>query len=87
MKIIHKLKRQMKENELKISIKNELEYRQKFQSGESFGELSLTQYKPRAGTVLCTTGCALAVIFTDAFERLIKREKDLEIKKNVNFMR
>ena len=32
----------MKENEFKISIKNELEYRQKFQSGESFGELSLT---------------------------------------------
>ena len=46
-----------------------------FENGEAFGELALSFHRPRAGTVLCVTGCFFAVIGADAYEKLIKKDQ------------
>lgn len=50
--------------------------------GDYFGELSLINAKPRAGTVKCETDCHLGVIDAKTFH-MIKKQQMNEIDKKI----
>ena len=58
-----------------------------FTQGQSFGELSLLNHQPRAGTVLTLTDCFFAVIGAEGYERLLKKDIALKMTANVKFLR
>ena len=58
-----------------------------FEGGMSFGELSLLNRKPRAGTVVTLTDCYFAVIHADSYEKLIKKDVAMKMARNVKFLR
>ena len=58
-----------------------------FESGQEFGDLALLNNKGRAGTVVCLTDCFFAVINSDSYEKLIRKEKLQQQDQSIQFLR
>lgn len=64
-----------------------MEFMALFKSGQHFGDNALLRNKPRQGTVLCVTGCFFAVISSQAYEQLMRKEKLQQLALSVAFLR
>lgn len=58
-----------------------------YEGGMSFGELSLLNRKPRAGTIVTLKDCYFAVINADSYEKLLKKDTSTKMAENVTFLR
>ena len=52
-----------------------------------FGELSLINKKPRMGTIVTMTPCHFAVVNAEAYEKLLKKETQMRLERNVAFLK
>ena len=50
-----------------------------YEGGMSFGELSLLNRKPRAGTIVTLDDCYFAVINSDSYEKLLKKDTAMKM--------
>lgn len=73
-KTLDRMKHDLELCKTKLEEENEMAPFMIFESGQSFGELSMMQPKrQRAGTVLTLTGCFFAVIKADTYEKTLKK--------------
>lgn len=56
-------------------------------AGATFGELALLNNEPRAATVKAKTSVALATLYKDNYDRLLRAQYDGQLKEKVKFLR
>ena len=58
-----------------------------YEEGMYFGDISLVYKKPRNGSIVTLTDCHYAVVNSDAYEKLLKKDKLTKMEQMCTFMR
>ena len=66
---------------------NDLKPTKVYEEGMYFGDISLVYKKPRNGSIVTLTDCHYAVVNSDAYERLLKKDKFTKMEQMCTFMR
>lgn len=56
-------------------------------AGASFGELALTEHKPRTATIICSEPCCFAIMDKDDYMKIIAQIEADILHRRVNFLR
>lgn len=87
IKRISEIENEIKRETKKLEGLDEMQKILEYEAGMYFGELSLLNKKPRAGTIRTMTDCFFASIDAEAYERLLKKDNQTQMEENFRFIK